>query len=112
MTREQLLRARIVELVDELLRRYEGRMLPAHATDPEAQVRRWAGHDVPAMDAGDTRTMNELVEALLRVDAGKYGTCESCGNAIGFRWLQEFPTVRTCESCSRDEGWRPSRAPG
>jgi hypothetical protein len=112
MTREQLLRARLVELVDELLRRYEGRMLPTSATDPDTEVRLWGGHEVPAMNVGDTRTMNDLVEALLRVDAGIYGTCASCGNPIGFQWLQESPTTRTCESCASEESWRPSRAPG
>jgi len=111
MTREQIIRARLVELVDALLARYAGRLLAPEHPYEEPRLRTWGGHDVPDMSAADTRAMNELVDALLRIDAGNYDTCGACGNVIGFQRLHESPTTQLCEICAQDEGWRPS-SPG
>jgi hypothetical protein len=118
MNREQIIRKRLVELVDALLARYEGSLLPdADAATLGAivevqQIERWAGHDLPQMSSGDLSAMNDLVDALLRVDAGTYGICARCANPIGYQRLIESPTSVSCASCARDEAWRPSRAPG
>jgi len=37
--------------------------------------------------------------ALVRVGAPGFGTCESCGSAIGKARLQEFPRATLCVSC-------------
>lgn len=41
--------------------------------------------------------------ALLRIDAGTYGVCESCGNAIGKARLQAFPRATLCVTCKQRE---------
>lgn len=41
----------------------------------------------------------EVVAAIARIDAGSYGTCESCGRAVGPERLEALPTVRLCLSC-------------
>jgi DnaK suppressor protein len=41
--------------------------------------------------------------ALLRIDAGTYGLCESCGNAIGKARLQAFPRATLCVTCKQRE---------
>ena len=45
------------------------------------------------------------VEAALRkVDAGTYGTCESCGNAIAPERLEAIPWSPLCIDCARKGG--------
>src|SRR3954465_5302848 len=39
--------------------------------------------------------------ALDRIDAGTYGTCETCGGPIGKARLQAFPRATFCVSCKQ-----------
>ena len=41
--------------------------------------------------------------ALGRISAGTYGTCESCGRAIGKARLQAFPRATLCVECKQRE---------
>jgi DnaK suppressor protein len=41
--------------------------------------------------------------AIARIDAGTYGTCESCGEPIGKARLQAFPRATLCVSCKQRE---------
>jgi DnaK suppressor protein len=41
--------------------------------------------------------------ALARIEAGTYGTCESCGEAIGKARLQAFPRAVLCVTCKQRE---------
>ncbi|WP_435299890.1 TraR/DksA family transcriptional regulator [Timonella sp. A28] len=41
--------------------------------------------------------------ALTRIEAGTFGTCESCGNAIGKARQQAFPRATLCVSCKQRE---------
>ncbi len=41
--------------------------------------------------------------AIARIEAGTYGTCESCGNAIGKARLQAFPRATLCVVCKQRE---------
>src|SRR5262245_839320 len=42
------------------------------------------------------------IDAALRsMDAGTYGTCESCGNPIGAERLEAIPWVAKCIDCAR-----------
>jgi RNA polymerase-binding transcription factor len=41
--------------------------------------------------------------AVGRINAGTYGTCESCGEAIGKARLQAFPRATLCVSCKQRE---------
>jgi DnaK suppressor protein len=41
--------------------------------------------------------------ALARIEAGTYGTCESCGEAIGKARLQAFPRATLCVTCKQRE---------
>jgi DnaK suppressor protein len=42
----------------------------------------------------------QLTEALKRLEEGTYGTCEGCGEPIGFERLSLFPETRTCSRCA------------
>lgn len=41
--------------------------------------------------------------ALARIEAGTYGSCESCGEPIGKARLQAFPRAILCVSCKQRE---------
>jgi DnaK suppressor protein len=41
--------------------------------------------------------------ALARIDAGTYGTCESCGEPIGKERLLAFPRAVLCVACKQRE---------
>ncbi|MBQ1083863.1 MULTISPECIES: TraR/DksA C4-type zinc finger protein [unclassified Nocardiopsis] len=41
--------------------------------------------------------------AIERMDAGTYGVCESCGQAIGKARLQAFPRATLCVNCKQRE---------
>jgi DnaK suppressor protein len=42
-------------------------------------------------------------KALARIQAGTYGTCESCGEPIGKARLQAFPRATLCVTCKQRE---------
>ena len=44
--------------------------------------------------------VSTLDEALVRVDAGSYGTCESCGNPIAAERLAARPAATRCITCA------------
>ena len=57
--------------------------------------------------AANSRDLLAQVErALERLDAGTYGICEICGNAIGKERLKAFPKVTLCVTCKQRENRR------
>lgn len=46
---------------------------------------------------------SQAERALARIDAGSYGSCESCGQPIGKARLQAFPRANLCVSCKQKE---------
>jgi DnaK suppressor protein len=41
--------------------------------------------------------------AIVRIETGTYGTCESCGEPIGKARLQAFPRATLCVRCKQRE---------
>lgn len=52
-------------------------------------------------NARDLLAQNE--RAIIRIDQGTYGVCESCGQAIGKARLQAFPRATLCVRCKQRE---------
>ncbi|MCO5999593.1 TraR/DksA family transcriptional regulator [Actinoallomurus rhizosphaericola] len=52
-------------------------------------------------NARDLLAQNE--RAIVRIDQGTYGVCESCGQAIGKARLQAFPRATLCVRCKQRE---------
>lgn len=51
--------------------------------------------------AGTLRdTLQEIEDALVKFEAGTYGRCESCGNAIPDARLEAMPAARLCIACA------------
>lgn len=52
----------------------------------------------------NTRDMLEqTARALARIDAGTFGRCDSCGEAIGKARVQAFPRATLCVACKQRE---------
>jgi RNA polymerase-binding transcription factor DksA len=51
------------------------------------------------LDAMHERELAEIDRALVRIDDGTYGTCESCGTEIVAERLAALPTAATCVGC-------------
>lgn len=52
--------------------------------------------------ANNARDLKEqTAHAIERIDAGGYGICESCDQAIGKLRLQAFPRATLCVSCKK-----------
>ncbi len=51
--------------------------------------------------ANTRETLFQTERALGRIEDGTYGTCESCGEAIGKARLQAFPRATLCVACKQ-----------
>ncbi len=56
---------------------------------------------VLSMAEGLIETLHEVDAALERMDSGKYGSCESCGNPIPEDRLDARPYARLCMTCKK-----------
>jgi hypothetical protein len=45
--------------------------------------------------------LDEVEQALARLDDGSYGRCRSCGTVIADDRLQEQPTAHSCADCTQ-----------
>ncbi len=45
-------------------------------------------------------TLQDINEALAKLDAGTYGQCESCGGPIADARLEAMPAARLCITCA------------
>jgi DnaK suppressor protein len=64
---------------------------------------------------GEDRNLQEVAEALRRMEEGQYGQCEECGEPIAYSRLQTLPWARTCVRCQaklEDGGEGGSRGAG
>jgi DnaK suppressor protein len=55
----------------------------------------------PVVDAQTRHTLDEIDEALLRLEAGTYGWCEACGARLPADRLEALPSARCCVTCQR-----------
>lgn len=113
LTKTQL-RAIREELVDERA----GLVSQVEDLDAEADVNNWreGGFDDDPADAGSAsferetaqslsnharKLLQEIDDALRRMDAGTYGDCENCGERIEAERLEALPYARLCLECKR-----------
>jgi DnaK suppressor protein len=66
---------------------------------------------------GEDRNLQEVAEALRRMEEGTYGLCEECGQPIGYTRLEALPWARACVACqerleAEQAGERGPRAAG
>jgi RNA polymerase-binding transcription factor DksA len=56
--------------------------------------------EVDALAGTLRETLEEINEALAKLDAGTYGRCESCGGEIAAARLEAKPAARFCIDCA------------
>ena len=49
--------------------------------------------------SGESDWLREVTDALERIEAKTYGTCEGCEDSIPEKRLEVFPSARYCISC-------------
>ena len=113
---EKQLRARREELEAERAQLLD----QVQELDAEADVNNWreGGFDDDPADAGSAsferetaqslsnhsrRLLTQIDDALRRMDAGSYGLCERCGEAIEPERLEAIPYATMCMECKRRE---------
>ena len=47
----------------------------------------------------ERKLMNKVEEAILRIDEGEYGICDSCGEDISIKRLEARPVAKYCIDC-------------
>lgn len=47
------------------------------------------------------RELQQIIRALVRMDAGEYGACVACGGDIGEGRLQAIPEATHCIKCAK-----------
>jgi DnaK suppressor protein len=102
LVQEQLqAEARLAELTAEL--EAVGTDLETEVTfDDEDAEGATSSHDrerVVALLASARRHLQDVREALARVDAGTYGVCERCGQPIPPERLEALPAAKACVTC-------------
>ncbi|GAB2633839.1 hypothetical protein GCM10027068_11500 [Prescottella soli] len=72
--------------------------------DPEGSTIAFERAQVSALLTDARLEIDELDDALRRVEDGTYGVCIHCGNAIAEARLDALPATRTCIECSTRRG--------
>ena len=67
--------------------------------DPEGATIGFERAQLIALLAAARERIAEVDDALRRVDAGTYGTCERCGQPIAEERLAARPFARSCVAC-------------
>ena len=55
------------------------------------------------LEENSEQVLHAIDEALGRLDAGTYGTCQRCGTGIAPERLEALPYARLCIDCKRRE---------
>jgi len=51
----------------------------------------------------ERKLRSKVEEALARIEAGTFGICESCGEAIGEKRLEARPVTTLCVACKENQ---------
>jgi DnaK suppressor protein len=91
---------------EQLVRRVGGtqateRQEVAEGQNDNAQL--WEVSDIrDDLDSQAAAELDQVNQALARLDAGEYGECKSCGEPIAEARLKALPYVTLCIQCAED----------
>ncbi len=68
--------------------------------DPEGATIAFERAQVDAIRSQALRRLDDVDHALVQLEAGSYGVCESCGRPIATERLAARPAARTCIACA------------
>jgi DnaK suppressor protein len=85
----------------ERLSKIEGHLRSPGPKDSQERAAELENDEVlERLDETERIEVQEIRDALSRIDAGAYGNCASCGKAIAEKRLEALPTTRTCIACA------------
>jgi DnaK suppressor protein len=124
VTKKKLTKSQLTRIREGLLAERNQLIAQATELDAEADIKQWrdAGFDDDPADTGSAnfereraqslanharRLLLQIDDALARIEAGSYGHCERCGDAIEVERLEAIPYATLClEDKRRDEHGR------
>ncbi len=92
-------------LLHELRSQLDQAREPGTLTDLTAEPPAGAGHFEVAWEiaegvaAWSLEAVEDLVDALARMDDGTYGLCQQCAASIPLKRLEAIPNARFCPAC-------------
>lgn len=91
------------EQLEERLNRVEASLRKSHAADwAEQASERENDEVVEALDINIRNELEQINQALLRMDQGSYGTCKMCDGPIRVERLEALPFTDTCFDCASE----------
>ncbi|MEN3354014.1 MAG: DnaK suppressor protein [Betaproteobacteria bacterium] len=95
LNRQQVLVAEVRAKREQAAEGNEDAIAPVGDAGDESVLR--MATDLDLQEAGrDVQELNDIDAALRRMDDGSYGTCDECGQDIGYPRLNAQPTARRC----------------
>ena len=87
--------------LSERLSKIESHLRSPGAKDSQEQAAELENDEVlEHLDETERTEIQEIRDALSRIDSGTYGRCTACGEAIPQKRLEALPTTRTCIACA------------
>jgi DnaK suppressor protein len=85
--------------------------LATPARDPvDAASEQWDARVLSEMSDADARSLDSVIDALDRLDAGTYGICAACRQPIEPARLRLLPEAAECADCARFAEDTPPRS--
>ncbi len=56
-----------------------------------------------ARKSGLAKELEDIKDALIKIENGTYGICEQCGKEINEERLEAIPTARLCRDCQQEQ---------
>ena len=97
------LRADIAKADSEIAERLTDSVRDAGDDPADAGTKAFEREHELALTQNARDLLDQGERALARIDAGTYGVCESCGQAIGKARLLAFPRATLCVACKQRE---------
>ena len=94
------LRARLETLTAQVERLEQQRRAPVAADFAEQATERESEEVLADLERAELAEIHQIEKALARFDAGSYGICESCSEAIAEKRLAALPIATTCFDCA------------
>lgn len=100
---QRRLRGDVSNLANEALRERGGdgnlSNVPLHMADLGTD--NYEQENTLSLLANEEQQLTAIAEALERINQGRFGKCEECGEAIPRARLKELPQARFCVECAR-----------
>lgn len=104
----EVIRRRLLARRSSLIARYRGGVerideeLAEHQSEEaERAAEHWDATVISSLGNAEVSALGDVVAALVRLDAGSYGTCTICGEPIAERRLAVMPEATCCVSCAK-----------